>query len=88
VLCRGATTETEEAPGKAMRLHLTGDLCGDMRWLVQPENAGSRIVFVSDYDLPVRSLVPYLSPVRILTFQEDEADAIIERVREHFSAPA
>lgn len=87
ILCHGETAETEEEPGKTVRLHLTGDLCGDMRWMVQHENGGSRVIFISDYDLPVRSLVPYLSPVRILTFQEDEADVVIRRVREHFSAP-
>jgi hypothetical protein len=87
VPCHGITTETEEEPGKALRLHLTGDLCGDMRWVVQRENGGSRVIFISDYDLPVRSLVPHLSPVRILTFQDDEADAIIRTLRERFSPP-
>jgi uncharacterized protein YndB with AHSA1/START domain len=85
VVCHGETAETLEEPEKRLRLHLTGDLCGDLRWAVQDENGGSRLTFESDYDLPVRSLVPYLSAVRILNFQRDEADAVIRRVREHFS---
>ena len=85
VSCHGEIAETVEEPGKTLALHLTGDLCGDLHWRVRGENGGTDLVLESDYDLPVRSLIPFLSPVRILTFQQDEADAIVEKVREHFN---
>ena len=84
VVCHGEMAETVEEPGKRLHLHLTGDLCGDLRWRVQCENGGSLLTFESDYDLPVRSLVPFLSAARILAFQQDEADAVMQKVREHF----
>lgn len=84
VLCHGEIAETIEEPGKALDLRLTGDLCGELHWQIRGENGSTDIVFESDYDLPVRSLIPILSPVRILNFQQDEADRIVEKVCEHF----
>lgn len=85
VCCHGDVTETIDEPAKSLLLHLSGDLHGDIRWHVQGENGGAGVVFQSDYDLPVRSLIPFLSASRILTFQQDEADAIAQKVREHFA---
>jgi hypothetical protein len=84
VTCHGEIVETVEVPGKSLVLHLVGDLCGDLHWRISSENGGTDLVFESDYDLPVRALLPFLSPFRILTFQQDEADKIAEKIREHF----
>lgn len=84
VVCHGEIQEQVRGAGELIALHLSGDICGEMSWQVQPENGGTHVTFRSDYDLPVRSLIPYLSPVRLLRFQEDEADAIAARIRGKF----
>lgn len=86
VTCRGEIEETIVEPGEGIRLHIGGDICGEMRWRVHRENGGVRVRFESDYDLPVRALIPHLSPIRILRFQEDEADAIANRLRQRYAA--
>jgi hypothetical protein len=84
VVCHGETDETAQGSGEDILMRLSGDLCGDMSWRVQGENGGALVTFRSDYDLPVRSLIPYLSPVRLLRFQQDEADAIAAKIRAKF----
>ena len=85
VTCRGEIEETVVEPGEGIALHIAGDICGDIRWRVQQNGGGTYVTFESDYDLPVRSLIPYLSPVRILMFQQHEADAIAKKVQERFA---
>jgi hypothetical protein len=84
VACRGTIEERVLANGEDLALRLSGDLHGSMRWHLEPEDCGTRVTFESDYDMPVRALIPYLSPVRLLRYQEDEADQIAVRLREKF----
>jgi uncharacterized protein YndB with AHSA1/START domain len=88
VTCCGEIEETVVEPGEDLALHIAGDICGDIRWQVKQNEAGTHVTFESDYDLPVRALIPHLSPFRLLMFQQDEADAIMEKVTEHFGARA
>jgi len=78
--------ETMEQPGEQIRLHMCGDICGDILWQVRPQNGGTQVVLLSDYDLPVHRLAPYLSPYRLLTFQQTEAEAMAARIRARFVA--
>ena len=82
---RGEVEEVVEQAGKRLAVHITGDIHGDMAWRLEPQNGGVKLDFESDYDLPVRSLIPFLSPVRLLTYQQDEADAIVARMRERYN---
>ena len=84
VPCHGEMRETVEGAGETIALRLTGDLHGLMTWRAEPEGGGTRVTFQSDYDLPVRALIPYLTPARLLRFQQDEADAVTAKVREKF----
>ena len=82
---RGEVEEVVEQAGKRLAVHITGDIHGDMAWRLEPQNGGVKLDFESDYDLPVRSLIPFLSPMRLLTYQQDEADAIVARMKERYS---
>ncbi|MCU0508185.1 MAG: SRPBCC family protein [Anaerolineae bacterium] len=84
VMCRGEVEERVVGDCGDVALHLTGDLHGDMRWRIEAEDGGTRVTFESDYDMPVRALIPYLSPVRLLRYQEDEADQVAAKLREKF----
>jgi hypothetical protein len=84
VVCRGEIEERVLEDCGDVTLRLSGDLHGTMRWHLEPEDGGARVTFESDYDMPVRALIPYLSPVRLLRYQEDEADQIATRLREKF----
>lgn len=84
VTCCGEIAEFVSDPDDGIVLHLAGDICGELHWRARRENGGTQVTFDSDYDLPVRALIPYLSPVRLLTFQQQEADEIAAKVREHF----
>jgi carbon monoxide dehydrogenase subunit G len=87
VMCRGEMVAAcrPEGEGLAITLRVSGDLYGDMSWEVQGEGSGTRLTFRSDYDMPVRALIPYLSPYRILMYQQDEADAIIRSAASRLS---
>ena len=85
VTCRGEIEAVVRTPGEGLSLHVAGDIYGDMSWRVERTNGSTRVDFASDYDLPIRALIPYLSPVRLLRFQQDEADAIVAQVRKRFN---
>jgi hypothetical protein len=85
VTCRGEIETVVRTPGEGLSLHVAGDIYGDMTWRVERKNGSTCVDFASDYDLPIRALIPYLSPVRLLRFQQDEADAIVAKVRERFN---
>lgn len=88
IVCHEEIEETVIVPGEGITLHLAGDICGDLRWQVRCENGGTHLTFVSDYSLPVRSLIAHISPIRLVAFEEHEADEIAASVRRHFSPDA
>ena len=71
-------------PGVGITFHLAGDICGDIVWRVRRENGGSAVGVAADYSLPLRRMLPFMSPVRAWRFQQDEADAMLARVQARF----
>jgi hypothetical protein len=85
IVCHEEIEQAEVVPGEGITLHLAGDICGDLHWRGRGENGGTRLTFVSDYSLPLRSLIAHISPIRLVAFEEHEADEIAASVRRHFS---